>query len=411
MVVAVESDGKTIQFDRKVSGVVNDLLYIRAYQSASGEEGVVVESYTIAAINGNLVTVTESLDPIPEKDDIAAVGTSASGDEHAIPQRRIIKLTDDGDGFYEVTVEQYAEALYSSDDSLPSVPVSDYEWPSPIKSEPLSELPITWTNIQNVIAKRVPPAPATDIPRATNINWSSESGGAISWVADDEDDDMTVRYKDVSYAISYDSGGNVTSDSFVFWDSNYPYSFFTTDDPDELLTYLAAGSWLICQNVSGVPYPATPIQVLHAAIIIAKTIRTTHLIAECITTPKVADGAITGTVTAYVEAESSSITTETSFVDATFVASGDADVEVTVFFSARTSGASSLVTYRIYRDTTEILEMPITGGYFVNQNEMQVLSVTDNPSAGEYDYSVTAEDSLAGVILFNRLLKVQEFKK
>ncbi len=265
-IVSVDSDLQTVTLDRNIDGVSSgDLLYVRTYDDTSGTEDVDISVYTVASVSGKFLTIAETFDPLPSKDCIVAIGSDDSGDTSSPVLRRIVKIVQRVDNFYEVTAETYDADLY--DGITPTNPNSDYVWPAPAKSDGIKSKPITWENILDTINAVRPPQPDIDIPWISNCEWSYDSGGGIvSWSARDADDPITFRYRGTTYEITADSSDK----EFIYWDPDYTDRFIGTDLAS---VALATGNWLVCGVVDGIAYPSTPIQFLHAGVILAGTIR------------------------------------------------------------------------------------------------------------------------------------------
>lgn len=267
---------KTITFDRSVEASVGDLLYVRAF---SGD--VVVNSYTVASVSGSSVVVSESIIPVPVKDDIAAIASSSGTCTTVL--RRIIKIGQSVNNFYDITVETYTTDLFTHDSLDPSKPNALAAWPSPVKSRGLQEKVVNWQNIIDLVSTVLPPQPDIEVPWLSNVDWDVVSGGTLTWTATDADDDITFRYRGTTYAITADS----TTDSYVYWDSNYTTIFRTTND---LNTAIASGNWVVAVLKDGVVYPApTPMQIIWGGLILAGTIRAESY-AELRQTPQIIDG-------------------------------------------------------------------------------------------------------------------------
>jgi hypothetical protein len=263
-IVDVDSGLQSVMLDRTVTGVqAGDLLYARAYDDNSGTQNASVDVYTVASVSGKTVTLQETFSPVPSKNYIAAVGMNSS----APVRRRIIKIVQRVNNHYEVTVETYDPNLYIRDSISPTDPHPNYVWPAPAKRNGLDNKPINWENILNAIDAVRPPQPDIDIPWISNCEWTYDSGGGtVYWNPRDADSPITFRYQGTTYEITPGS----TTDEFVYWDPDYT----TTFQHSALASVaIASGHWLVCGVVGGVVYPSTPIQFLHAGVILAGTIR------------------------------------------------------------------------------------------------------------------------------------------
>jgi len=125
---------------------------------------------------------------------------------------------------------------------------------------------VTRQDVTDLISQLVPPQPDIDMPVTSNLTWSGNDVDTVSWEKTDEADDITFRYRGVTYSITPDS----TTDEFIYWNPSYSTVFLTTNLAS---TALEAGNWLMCVNTAGVAHPANAIQLLHAGVILAGTIR------------------------------------------------------------------------------------------------------------------------------------------
>lgn len=409
-VISVGSGTNSITVDREVEDVVaGDLVYIRAYNSTSSD--LSVDVYTVDSVSGSTITVTELLDPIPTTNSRVAIASSTSGSSVVTKLRRITKMVMQSDGFFEVTCETYDDAVFDGDALDPSNPYPDYVWPSPAKSEGLTPKPLTWKNVSDAVEKVVRPAADTNIPTISNVTWTSgDSGsGEIIWTVTDDDFDVTFRYQGTSHIITIDSGGSTTTDKFVYWDPSDPTVFSTTDDEDTLFTLLVGGCWVVCVNDGGIAYPAVPMQVIHAGLIIAGTIRTKHLIAEAVTTPKIAADAVSNTSSSYTDGSIAVSSSEVTVAQADITTEGGR-VFLSFYCAGQGTGGTGTFYWRVYRDATEIYEADaaLVSGSFL----LHALAVTEEPEEGTYTYYVkmVQKGTRTGEVK-HRTLLVQEFKR
>ncbi len=262
-VSSVDSDMQTLTMDRRVDALPNDLLYIRTYDATSGVENVTVTPYTIATADDKVITVLETLDPVPVGGEIAATGGGDSGSDEMV-LRRIIKITESQNNYYQIDVETYDPALYDADGDVshPSYN-SNYVWPSPANR---LIKPANWDNVSDMIDRMIPPAPDIEIPWLSNVDWVADSGGTITWSARDAAKPILFRYRGVSYSITADNSDK----EFIYWNPSYTTLFLGTDDVN---VAIASGNWVVCINKGGTAYPASPSQLIHAGLILAGTIR------------------------------------------------------------------------------------------------------------------------------------------
>ena len=261
--VIKSSANNTVQLDRNVEAevAVGDILFLRVYSET--EKKVRIDSYAVQSRVGKVVTITETWLVAPTKGCIVATGMAG-----AIQTRRIIKMEPTGDNYFEVTVETYDPELFEADELDPDNPDKKYIWPAPAGQ---LTRPVTRAEVVDLIAQLIPPQTDVDIPSRSNCTWDGDSVSAISWAATTAGEPITFRYRGVSYEITPGD----TTDEYIFWDPAYSTMFRTTN---LISVAVAAGCWLMCTNEDGVPHPANPIQLLHAGILLAGTIRAAQII-------------------------------------------------------------------------------------------------------------------------------------
>jgi sulfur carrier protein ThiS len=242
-----------VTFDHPVSASAGDLLYLRTYDSST--EQVRTDPYTIASISGSTVVLETNLLVPPQPGDIAAVGS--------VQLRRIIKMVQTPDHYYEITVETYDPRLFESDDLDPELISANYVWPSTPAS---LDRPVTRQDVLDLVRSIATPQPDIEIPWMANLDWTGDGDDTVSWSARDSAAPIEFRYRGVTYAIAPGS----TTDMFIYWDPDYTTVFRTTNLSS---VALASGHWLMCVNKAGVAYPANAVQLLHAGVLMAGTIR------------------------------------------------------------------------------------------------------------------------------------------
>lgn len=409
-VVSVDSSLQTITVDRRVAGLAeDDLLYVRTFDDTSGVNDVNVTAYTVDSVSGKDIIVKEVLSPIPGKNAIAAAGTSQS----APVLRRIIKIVQGQDNYYDITVEPYNATLYS--DISPNIPSPDYVWPSAIKKVAGPPRPITWQNIINLINSLIPPTPDITIPWVSNVTWSYESGGSMAWGPTDSDDPITFRLNGVTYEITTDSGGSSTTNKYAYWDPNDPNVFLTTDDP---AVATAFGNWPLCIKEGTAVYPVVGIPLLHASLIIAGTIRTEHLEAKSVTTELLNDEAVGFAQTkpeTWLNTEIQRVPQiagiTASWAESNYVAEyGVDDSDVTIayaFYVKKNSPGTDVLDIRIRRDDTTVV---YTRSQSIIDEWTELSgSVVDTPGEGIYRYDLDVKTtSDVGWIKMRRFLLTYE---
>lgn len=250
----------TVTLDRDATSDVSagDLLYVRSYDSEEAH----VDVYTVESVNSNIITIEESnWEILPVKGDRVAIGVLGS-----IKSRRIIKITPTIDNYFDVVVETYDEDLFDADELDPDNPNANYIWPEPAG---LIDRPITRAEITDLIRQLVPPQPDIEIPWPSNLTWTGDEVDTVNWestTGSGIEDGITFRYRGETYEIEPDE----TTDEFIYWDPEYTTVFRTTNLAS---TALAPGCWLMCVNKDGVAYPANAVQLMHAGILLAGTIR------------------------------------------------------------------------------------------------------------------------------------------
>jgi hypothetical protein len=373
-----------VELDRTVIASENDLLYIRCYDDASGVQNVAVKVYTVDSVSAKQVTIKETFDITPVKNWSVAIGSTGE-----IKRRRIVKITEAPDGFYDIIVETYDETLFDTD-----VTQEDHPYPNYIRAVPPNPLltPITREAVVELINKMSTPAPSIDIPWMSNIEWGVDSGGTISWMARDATKPLLFRFRGEDYEIV----AGVATNEFAYWDPYAPEQFNGTDDA---IIAVSDGCWLMCVAKNGIAYPATPIQLLHAGIIMAGTIVTDHLIVNCVTTPKVADET-THNGGSSMSASDLELTTDYQDVTSFVVNSDGEPVEVTGVVYARNTGLVFAINVlpRIINATSGDVIAALSCS--VSQNSSQVINFStycDIPAVGSITYKMQVKAAYADV--------------
>lgn len=251
----------TVELDRTINASNGELLFVKSYDEVNKQ--VVMNSYTVASTIGKFVTITETWSVTAVKNNICAIGKAG-----AIKLRRIIKMKASVENYFDVELETYDTNLFLSDDLPLYIDNPDYVWPAPA-----SELirPLTTQQVRGIVSQMLPPRLDIEIPMISNCDWNDDTPGAgsISWSKRDAAKSILFGYRGTSYAITPDN----TAMEFIYWDPNFTTQFRETNDPG---VALATGMWLVCTNKAGVAHPCQPFQLLHAAILLAGTIRAQH---------------------------------------------------------------------------------------------------------------------------------------
>lgn len=386
-----------VKLDRHCTAAAGELLWLRTYDSVN--KRVRTDSYTVVSVSNNILTIAETWLSPPRKNDSCATGGTSD-----IQTRRVIKLEMRVDNYVEVTVETYDAELYDADNLVPDNPDQNYIWNRP--ANPLTQ-PVTRWDVIELINQLSPPQLDTDIPSISNCTWTGSGGDTVTWSKTDSDEPIIFRYKGTSYEITPDS----TTDEFIYWDPAFNTTFRHTGTAAAALD---TGHWMVCTNEAGVAHSATPMQLVHAAILQAGTITAAYgqIANLAVSTLKIQDNAVTLPVSAYTAAgwvtgdvQSVSITT----TGAPLIIIGSVRVKAT---------GTAEVLHRPYyvklkRDTTEIYTSGVlyvfcwgtdTTGY-----TLTTIVYRETPSAGTYTYKLNVPGTW--VTCAQRFLFVMETKK
>jgi len=269
----------TCELDRVIDAVENDIVYVRSYDEANKK--VDISSYTVDSCTGKVLTIKETWDVTPIKNNIVAIGVAG-----AIKLRRITKMRHAVDNYFDVTFETYDADLFESDDIVPQIENPDYAWPQP-PSDLAAPASQQW--VIDTIDQLLRPSPNIDCPWISNCDWNNNTpdAGHISWSKRNADEPILFRYRGVTYQITPDS----TNMEFIYWDPAFTDQFRKTNDA---ATAYVVGKWVMCRNKAGVAYPATPMQLTHAGILQAGTITAAlaQIADAAITTAKIANLAV-----------------------------------------------------------------------------------------------------------------------
>jgi len=257
--VVQATSSNTMELDRIINASAGELLFVKSYDDINQE--VSLDTYTVQSTVGKVVTIAETWLVTPDVNNICAIGKD--GD---IKLRRIIKMKHTEDNYIDVDLETYDTDLFNSDGLPLYIDNPDYAWPAP--STQLLR-PLTVEQVREIVHQMLPNRPDIEIPWWSNLDWSGDSVDTVTWAKRDATEPIYFRYRGVSYEITPDT----TTDEFIYWDPNFTTQFRTTNDGD---VALAPGMWLMCINRAGVPFPANAVQLLHAAILLAGTIRAKH---------------------------------------------------------------------------------------------------------------------------------------
>lgn len=397
----IKSDSNnTVKLDRHCDASAGELIFVRAYDEV--KKKVSIDSYTVASCVGKVLTIEETWDVAPVKNNSIAVGAAG-----VIQTRRITKMDVLANNYWDVTVETYDVALFTADDLDPNNPDQNYIWDRP--ANPLTR-PVTRAEVIELINQLMVPQPDVDSPVTSNCTWTGSGGDTVTWSKTDADDAIIFSYKGTSYEITPDS----TTDEFIYWDPNFTTTFRHTNNA---AVAVALGKWYMCRNVAGVAYPTTPFSSVHAGVLQVGTI--TAALGQigdlAVETLKIANNAVSLGVSAYTDGsagdgdvQSVEITTTGQPVNITVTvrAYGNSSIENCV-----TSGDCwRNYTLKLKRDTTQIytsgqIWFMSVGGQF----GWASMSFRDTPGAGTYTYKLNMTGSAS--LYSKRFLFVQEVKK
>ena len=399
-VISCPSDN-TMKLDREIIGVnPDDLLYVRSYD----EVGEVVDNsvYTVASTSGSIVTIDETWDPTPVKNNNVAIGVNGS-----IVLRRIIKLEPTVDNYFDVEVETYDDVLFVADDLDPDAPNKDYIWPAPAGA---IEKPVSHDEVVDLIETLLPPQPDIDQPQTSNLSWNDDTPGAgsISWSKTDATEDIVFRFKGVDYAITPDD----TSNEFIYWDPNFSTTFKSTN---LVSVATAAGCWVMCRNIDGTAHPVNAMMLAQIGILYAGFLKvgTADIDNLAVTTLKIQDHAVTVELTEYI-ADQIWVTpagvTLCGPLEIT-TSGGPIKLTVTCFYCSDTTWDDFWCFFR--EDGFAIEET--TMSVFHHNTWHAWMSYTKiyqyTPDPGTYEFTVEAFSSNDEMAAGHRFFSVQEVKK
>jgi len=374
----------TVELDRACTASPGDIIYIRSFDEVN--QKVAVDSYTVDSVAGKVVTIAETWDVTPVKNNIFAVGAAG-----AIKTRRIINMRHTADNYFDVEFETYDADLHDSDSIDPQVTDADYACPQPPAAP---ERPLTRWDVLDLISKVVTPQIDVDSPATSNCTWTGDDVDTVSWSKTDAAEPIIFRYKGTSYEITPDS----TTDEFIYWDPDFTTLFKTTNDAAVAVTL---GKWYMCRNVAGVAYPTVPFPSVHAGVLQAATITAAYgQIADAaietakikdlaVETLKIKDEAVTVPASVYtagaVNPQTLSFTTsgKSLFIHASF--------RFTIHWTSSSDTELKWYKVQIKRDTTVIFD---SGNYCkwgwasLDLVDQIAFGFTDDVAAGTYTYSI-----------------------
>lgn len=321
-VVSVEEDHQTVNLNRdaEADGVdIGWILYVRTFDESTGAQDVDIGTYTVQSVSGSSIVIDEIFNPIPDANCIMAIEPSATGSTEKTVLRRVIRIAQRDDNFYDVITETYNASLFEADDIDPTNPNPNYIWPVPSRERGLSPLPVSWDNIQNAVNLSVKPNPSIELPWLGNVTWSADTAGTtLSWDNADGETPITLTFRGETHEVASDSVEVNTAgdDIFVYWDPDDTNVFSSTTD---ISVALSPGNWVVCILRDGTAYPAVPFQLIHGGLIQAGTITAEfgQIANLAVGTLQIQDNAVTIPVSAYSAADETTGDVQTVAVSAT----------------------------------------------------------------------------------------------
>ncbi len=261
-VIAAAATATSITLDRTITNSATDTLYIRSYDSGTGE--VSTKSYTVDSITDTVVTLTSGITVASAVGDLVAIGSSTE-----IKLRRLIGKDTLPNHMFDMVMETYDVDLFDVDALTPTIPYPDY---TPAQTQNKLIQQTTEWDVRDIIGRSLPPQAAVDIPWISNISWEVDSSGDVVWSATDAAKPLMFKIFGTTYDITADSYTPASGEDplFFYWNPSFTTSYRVTTVASEAL---ASGNWMVATYKSGTIYPSTPIQLLHAAVILAGTIR------------------------------------------------------------------------------------------------------------------------------------------
>lgn len=390
------TSNNTVVLDRYITVAAGELVYVRSFDEPNKK--VSINIYTVASAINNILTIAETWNVTPAKNNIVAIGISGK-----IVERRITKIEPTVENYFDITVETYNAALYAADDLDPDAPYKDYIW-----SQPPGTLakPVSHDDVVDLIGQLLPPQPDIETPWPSNIEWTGDSVDTVTWAARDADEPITLCFRGTTYEIN-PAHNNDTTDEFIYWDPNFTDRFRTTN---LITTATAAGNWYMCRNVDGVAYPVNAMAIAHIGVILAGYLRvgTADIDDLSVTTIKIQDRAVTFPVSTYT-AGSIVVTGEVTVQELEFTTTGE-DLFINWAVVLTRIDLIADLRVRLYRDANLIYD----SGEFTPVTDASILagSIEDSPGAGTYDYYLKI--NRVGGDIYNatkRFLYMHELKK
>jgi len=231
-----------------------DTVIIRVHDPDTGADSI--ETHSVGSVIGGLITITDTWTNNPKKDDIFSFGPT----DDVTKLFRVIGISEGGELSYKIKVIEYNENVYDGDDSTPEIPIQGFVTP---QSAPSQTRPVSRGEIQQTYPPEIWSESSYDSASTTNISFDNNpSAGSIAWSAEDGETELLFTINGVDYEITESS----TTKKYIYWDSNYPTEFKSTDD-----FYEAIGDtkWLICINDNGYAWPRYACKAVHGDAVLA----------------------------------------------------------------------------------------------------------------------------------------------
>jgi len=237
----------------------SDTIIVRVHDPATGADSI--ETHTVSGVNGQLITIDDTWDINPSRDDLYDFGPT--GD--ATKKFRITGISQGGELSHKIACEIYDVDVYGGDDLEPDVPAARYIVPS--SSAPSRTRPVTSGQVEDNVVTGSNEGESYDFPMISNLTWGNNDPGAgsVSWSKTDSDDEILVCLNNVTYEITESNTGNI----YIYWDESSSTVFSGTDILSETV---GPGKWLICVNDNGYAYPNYPFKAIHGAAVQASSI-------------------------------------------------------------------------------------------------------------------------------------------
>lgn len=245
--------------DSKCMDSGSDTIVVRVHDPETGADSI--ETHTVTSVNGQVITISDTWTINPQKDDLYDLGPTAD----ATKKFRITGIGQGGEFSHKISCEIYDANVYGGDDLEPDIPESGYIVPS--SSAPSRTRPVTSGEVQDNVITGSDEGESYDFPMISNLTWGDNDPGAgsVSWSKTDEDDDILICLKNITYEITESN----TSDIYIYWDESSPTVLQSSSNQNDSV---GSGKWLLCINDNGYAYPNYPFKAIHGAAVKASSI-------------------------------------------------------------------------------------------------------------------------------------------